>query len=117
MAARRVLFGGTRHPRRAGDDASRDPIAGEAADAYKKVCKGATINLNYGQGKDSAYGVSQVAQAVSSHSTQAGSMIAMYDGVTTLAKGLTPDPVGVLIYSVVAHGAISGSDISVAELK
>ena len=45
-------------------------------------------------------------------------MIAMYDGVTTLAKGLSPDPVGVLIYSVVAHtGAIPGSNISVAELK
>lgn len=95
------------------------PIAGEAADAYKKVCKGATINLNYGQGKDSAYGVTQVAQAVSSHSTLAGSMIAMYDGTTTtLAKGLTPVPVGVFIYSVVAHaGLLPGSNITVPQLK
>jgi ABC-type phosphate transport system substrate-binding protein len=94
------------------------PIARRAAVAYMSQCKHATINVSPSNGTDSAYGVSQVVAAVNAHSAQAGSMIAMYDGVTTLAKGLTPDPVGVLIYSVVAHtGAISGSNISVAELK
>jgi len=42
-------------------------------------------------------------------------MIAMYDGVTTLGKRLTPDPVGMIVYSVVAYsGAVAGSNISVS---
>jgi hypothetical protein len=45
-------------------------------------------------------------------------MIAMYDGVTSSATGLTPDPVGLLIYSVVAHtGAIPQGNITIAGLK
>lgn len=94
------------------------PIANRAASAYTSQCRHAVINVEYGNGIDSADGVTQVEKTVNSHSAQAGSTIAMYDGVTTSAKGLTPDPVGVLIYSVVAHtGAIPGSNISVAELK
>jgi TIR domain len=94
------------------------PIAGEAASMYMNYCKHATINVAYGHGITSAYGVSKVATAVRNHSAKAASMIAMYDGVTTLAAGLTPDPVGVLIYSVIAHtGAVPGSNISVTELK
>jgi ABC-type phosphate transport system substrate-binding protein len=94
------------------------PIAGRAASIYMSKCKHAIINLEYGHGISSAYGVAQVEKAVSTHSPQAGSTIAMYDGVTTLAAGLTPDPVGVLIYSVVAHtGAAPGSNISITELK
>ena len=82
-------------------------------------CKKAKISVIYGNGIDSAHGASKVEAAVSTHSPQAGSMIAMYDGVTTtLAKLLTPHMVGVLIYSVVAHtGLIPGSNITVAELK
>jgi len=81
-------------------------------------CKHATIKVEYGNDLDSAYGVGQVEKAVITHSAQAGSIIAMYDGVTTLAKGLTSGPVGVIIFSVVAHtGAVAGSDINVAALK
>jgi ABC-type phosphate transport system substrate-binding protein len=94
------------------------PIAQRAAYAYTSQCKHATINVEFGKGIDSADGVAQVQKWVRSHPGQAGTMIAMYDGVTSSAKGLTPHPVGVLIYSVIAHaGAISGSDISVAQLK
>jgi ABC-type phosphate transport system substrate-binding protein len=93
------------------------PIAERAASAYKNHCKGATINIEFGNGIDSAEGVTQVADAVRNHSAEANSTIAMYDGVTTLAKGLTPHPMGILIYSVIAHtGAVFGSDISLADL-
>ena len=81
-------------------------------------CKHVTITVEYGNGIDSADGVTTVENAVANHSAQAGSTIAMYDGVTTDGPLLTPDPVGVIIYSVVAHsGAIAGSNISVAHLK
>jgi ABC-type phosphate transport system substrate-binding protein len=45
-------------------------------------------------------------------------MIAMFNGETSIAPFLTPDPLGVLIFSVVAHtGLYSGSDISSSELR
>jgi hypothetical protein len=93
-------------------------IAEKAANAYMSECKSAKITPEDGNGKDSAWGVGQVEQAVSAHSAQAASMIAAYDGTTTTAKGLTPHPVGMIIYSVVAHtGLIPGPDITVAKLK
>ncbi len=93
-------------------------IAEKAASAYRSQCKNAYFKFEFANGKDSAWGLGQVEQAVSDHSAQAGSMIAMYDGTTNTAKGLTPHPMGMFIYSVVAHtGLIPGSDITVAELK
>ena len=71
-----------------------------------------------GKGIDSAYGAATVNAAVQSKPAQAGSMIAMYNGETSIAPFLTPDPLGVLIFSVVAHtGLYPGSDISSSELK
>ncbi|HLY64467.1 MAG TPA: hypothetical protein VKU60_02940, partial [Chloroflexota bacterium] len=71
-----------------------------------------------GKGIDSAYGAATVNAAVQSKPAQAGSMIAMYNGVTSIAPFLTPDPLGVLIFSVVAHtGLYSRSDITSSELK
>jgi len=94
------------------------PIAQEAGAAYMQHCKGDIIRVESGNNIDSADGVSQVQKAVQGHSPQAGSMIAMYDGITNSAQGLQSVPVGVMIYSVVAHtGAVSGSNISVANLK
>jgi ABC-type phosphate transport system substrate-binding protein len=44
-------------------------------------------------------------------------MIAMYDGTTSLAAGLQAHPMGVLIYSVIAHsGLFPGSKVSSAQL-
>jgi hypothetical protein len=81
-------------------------------------CKHARINFEFGKGIDSADGVAQVQKWVRSHPGQPGTMIAMYDGLTSSAKGLTAYPVGVLIYSVIAHtGAIPRSNISVAQLE
>jgi ABC-type phosphate transport system substrate-binding protein len=94
------------------------PIARHAASEYTRLCKNAVITVDYGNGIDSADAVVQLEIARTGHSTRAGSMIAMYDGETTLAEGLTADPVGALIYSVIAHkGAIPGSNISVAGLR
>jgi ABC-type phosphate transport system substrate-binding protein len=98
-------------------------IAVSAADAYMSQCREAgikaSISVIYGNNVDSASGATAVETAVSKHSAQAGSMIAMYDGVTTtLAKQLRPDPIGVLVYSVVAHtGLIPGSNTIVPYLQ
>jgi phosphate transport system substrate-binding protein len=74
------------------------------------------INPNV-TGEDSAFGVGKVEAAVNSGSASAGSTIAMYDGPTSLAKGLETHPMGVLIYSVVAHTDLfSGSKITQGEL-
>ena len=97
------------------------PIAQAAADEYMSQCAHTSItvnpeNITY----DSAYGLSHVQQAVQQKSGQAGSMIAMYDGLPTApyTAGLNAHPVGALIFSVVAHtGLFSGSTISVPELK
>jgi ABC-type phosphate transport system substrate-binding protein len=93
------------------------PIAQDAADAYMRDCPGATINVTDG---DSAYGLSTVRQAVASGSSSAGSMIAMYDGFpsATYTAGLRPYPMGVLIFSVVAHaGLFAASNITADELR
>ncbi len=97
------------------------PVVKTAASIYTRQCH-ATINVLYGdvggKGIDSAYGAATVNAAVQSKPAQAGSMIAMYNGETSIAPFLTPDPLGVLIFSVVAHtGLYSGSDISSSELK
>ena len=92
-----------------------------AAGIYTRQCH-ATINVVYGdhggKGIDSAYAATTVNAAVQSKPAQAGSMIAMFNGETSSAPFLTPDPLGVLIFSVVAHtGLYPGSDISSSELK
>lgn len=93
------------------------PIAQDAAAAYMHDCPGATITVS---GGDSAYGLTKVGDAVKSGSSSAGSMIAMYDGLPSAAAtaGLRPYPMGVLIFSVVAHnGLIPAADISTAQLR
>jgi ABC-type phosphate transport system substrate-binding protein len=98
------------------------PLVKTAASIYTGQCQGASINVIYGnvggKGIDSAYAAATVNAAVRSMPAQAGSMIAMFNGETSSAPFLTPDPLGVLIFSVVAHhGLYSGSDISSSELK
>jgi hypothetical protein len=74
------------------------------------------INPNI-TGEDSAFGVTKVQAAVKSGSASAGSTIAMYDGPTSLAKGLETHPMGVLIYSVIAHtGLFPGSKVTKGQL-
>lgn len=93
------------------------PIARDAADAYMHDCPGTTISVSDG---DSAYGLSRVRDAVASGSASAGSMIAMYDGLpsATATAGLSPYPMGVLIFSVVAHtGLFPAGNITAAELR
>jgi ABC-type phosphate transport system substrate-binding protein len=91
------------------------PIAQAAAKAYRRDCAGATINVT---GGDSAYGLSGVRQAVASSAKSAGSMIAMYDGSSTDTTGLQPYPMGVLIYSMVAHaGLFPAMNISIGQLR
>jgi len=97
------------------------PVVKAAASIYMQQCH-ASINVVYGdvggKGIDSAYGATTVNAAVQSNPAQAGSMIAMYNGETSIAPFLTPDPLGVLIFAVVAHtGLYPGSDISGSELK
>jgi ABC-type phosphate transport system substrate-binding protein len=97
------------------------PLVKTAAGIYTRQCH-ASINVVYGnvggKGIDSAYAAATVNAAVQSKPAQAGSMIAMFNGETSSAPFLTPDPLGVLIFSVVAHnGLYSGSDISSSELK
>jgi ABC-type phosphate transport system substrate-binding protein len=92
------------------------PIARAAAGAYMHACPGATIDVTDG---DSAYGLTAVRTAVASGSSQAGSMIAMYDGSPAVSEtaGLMPYPMGVLIYSVVAHsGLFPRLNVTSAEL-
>lgn len=93
------------------------PIAQAAATAYMRDCPGATISVS---GGDSAYGLTKVRDAVASGSSSAGSMIAMYDGLpaATQTAGLSPYPMGVLIFSVVAHsGLLAASNITTDELR
>ena len=97
------------------------PLVQAAASIYTRHCH-ASINVVYGnvggKGIDSAYAAATVNAAVQSKPAKAGSMIAMFNGVTSSAPFLTPDPLGVLIFSVVAHtGLYPGSDISSSELK
>jgi ABC-type phosphate transport system substrate-binding protein len=89
-------------------------IAQDAATAYESSCPNVTIDINKNiSGQDSAFGVTKVRTAVASHAPSAGSMIAMYDGSTSLATGLEAHPIGALIYSVVAHqGLFPGSTIT-----
>jgi ABC-type phosphate transport system substrate-binding protein len=81
------------------------PIAHEAAAAYMQACPDAKIEVSDG---DSAYGLSQVRQAVAAGSPQSGAMIAMYDGSPSgsATAGLTAYPMGALIFSVVAHNGL-----------
>ena len=97
------------------------PVVKAVATIYTRHCH-ASINVVYGdvggKGIDSAYAAATVNAAVRSNPARAGSMIAMFNGETSSAPFLTPDPLGVLIFSVVAHtGLYSGSDISSSELK
>ncbi len=93
-------------------------IVQHAATAYMNACPNATIAVNKNIiGQDSAFGVTKVEAAIESHSPSAGSMIAMYDGATTLGPELAPHPLGVLIYAVVAHkGLFPGSKITRSQL-
>jgi ABC-type phosphate transport system substrate-binding protein len=93
------------------------PIAKVAAEAYMHDCQGATINVSDG---DSAYGLTAVRDAVTKGATSAGSMVAMYDGspAASATTGLKQYPMGVLIYSVVAHsGLFPGSNVTSADLS
>jgi ABC-type phosphate transport system substrate-binding protein len=97
------------------------PLVQAAASIYTRQCH-ATIKVAYGdvggKGIDSAYAAATVNAAVKSNPAQAGSMIAMFNGETSSAPFLTPDPLGVLIFSVVAHtGLYPGSNITSSELK
>jgi len=92
-------------------------IAQQAATAYSRQCPNAHFHWGYDNGKDSAWGVGQLENAAVDHS-KARWMIAMYDGTTTLAKGMTAHPIGMFIYSVIAHtGLYAGSDITLGALK
>jgi ABC-type phosphate transport system substrate-binding protein len=98
------------------------PLVQTAASIYTRQCHASTIKVAYGNvggnGIDSAYAAATVNAAVQSNPAQAGSMIAMFNGQTSSAPFLTPDPLGVLIFSVVAHnGLYPGSNISSDELK
>jgi ABC-type phosphate transport system substrate-binding protein len=93
------------------------PLAQEAADTYMRDCPGAQINVSDG---DSAFGLTKVLNAVTSHSSSAGSMIAMYDGLPSAGTtaGLTPYPIGVLVFDVVAHaGLFPTKNITSGELR
>jgi phosphate transport system substrate-binding protein len=92
-----------------------EPIAQQAADTYMNDCPGAAITVT---GGDSDYGLTQVRDAVASHSPSAGSMVAMYDGVPSDTAGLSPYPMGVLIEAIVAHsGLFTDGNITTAELQ
>ncbi len=93
------------------------PIAQDAANAYKQDCPGIKINITV-TGGDSAYGLSQVEYAVTHHSSSAGSMIAMYDGLSSDSAGLRPYPMGVVIYALVEHtGLPPNFNITVSTLR
>jgi tRNA A-37 threonylcarbamoyl transferase component Bud32/ABC-type phosphate transport system substrate-binding protein len=93
-------------------------IAQGAATAYMNTCPHSAIAINPDiTGADSAFGVGKVQEAVKSGSASAGSTIAMYDGSTSSAKGLEIHPIGVLIYSVIAHTDLfRGSKITQGQL-
>jgi len=97
------------------------PVVEAAASVYTRQCH-ASIDVVYGDvggsGIDSAFGAATANAAVQKNPAQAGSIIAMFNGETSSAPFLTPDPLGVLIFSVVAHnGLYSGSGITSGELK
>jgi hypothetical protein len=92
-------------------------IAQNATKEYHRLCKNAQFTVNFGHGEDSALGISQLKSALNDPS-EAESTIAMYDGTTQDATGLTANPIGMFIYSVVAHtGLYPGSDITKGALK
>jgi ABC-type phosphate transport system substrate-binding protein len=98
------------------------PVVAAVAGIYKRQCHAAGISVVYGnvggKGIDSAFAAATVNAAVQKNPARAGSMIAMFNGETSSAPFLTPDPLGVLIFAVVAHtGLYPGSDISSSELK
>jgi len=98
------------------------PVVAAVAGRYMRQCHAARVNVVYGnvggKGIDSAFAAATVNAAVQKNPAQAGSMIAMFNGETSSAPFLTPDPLGVLIFAVVAHtGLYLGSNISSSELK
>ena len=93
---------GTLAPLTVFGSAAFGPIAQGAYSAYKKLCPRAEINFQYDQGQSSAFSVDTLNNDVKEHK-QVGSMIAMYDGPTTDGSFLIRHPVGVVIYSVIAH--------------
>ena len=93
------------------------PIAQVAAVTYMHDCPGADISVSDG---DSAFGLTKVHTAVTSGSPSANSTIGMYDGLPSASEttGLTGYPIGVLIYSIVAHtGLFPAGNITTAELR
>ena len=100
------------------------PIAQDAAEAYMQDCLSVgvrvTITVNNGGNAysgDSAFGLKKVQDAVNSGSSNAGSMIAMYDGTSTGTKGLRAYAMGFVIFSVVAYaGLFPGSNIATGDL-
>ncbi len=93
------------------------PIALDAAVVYMHDCPGAKITVTDG---DSAYGLTKVHTAVTSGSPSAGSTIGMYDGLPSASETteLTAYPIGVLIYSIVAHtGLFPAGNITTQELR
>ena len=92
-------------------------VARTAATAYSQQCPNAHFDWGYDNGKDSAWGAGKLESAAKGPS-KGKFTIAIYDGTTTLAKGMTPHPVGIYIYSVVAHTNLyADSDITRGELK
>jgi len=93
------------------------PIAKLAGETYMHDCPGATVNVTDG---DSAFGLSTIQGLVTSSDAAAGSTIAMYDGspAASATSGLKQYPMGILIYSVVAHSGLFPSlNVSPAELS
>ena len=82
-----------------------------------RACPGVTITVS---GGDSDYGLTKLRNAVAAGKGPIGSMIAMYDGSPSASSitGLSGYPVGVLIYSVVAHtGFVPSSNLTAAQLR
>lgn len=92
------------------------PIVLPAASAYMYDCPGSNIEIASG---DSAYGVTAVRNKVASHDSSARSWIAMFDGnpSPSYVTGLQSYPIGVIIFSVVAHtGLFPGLNVTTSEL-
>lgn len=93
------------------------PLAQVAANAYMADCPHVNIRITVNNAGDGAEGVSQVIAAQHDPS-QAGSTIAMYDGLTSFAAVLRPYPVSVLIFSIFAHnGTFAGSNATSDQLR
>lgn len=92
------------------------PIAQAAAEKFTHDCTGAKIMVT---GGSTAYGLTQLLNAVHSGSPSAGSLIAMYDGLpsATYTAGLSTYTMGVLIFSVVAHTGLFPGNITTSELR